>query len=260
MTQVDLRALVTGASSGIGAAFARALSARGERLILAARRAERLETLARELGGGAACIVVPVDLADPGGPAHLQAEIERRGLAVDILVNNAGAGDTGSFREAPLDRLTSMIDLNARSLVEMTRRFLPAMLERRRGRIVNVASNAAFQPVPYLTVYAATKSFVLSFTEGVAEEIRGSGVQIQALCPGLTETEFFAAAGTGERLLVNKVPRMSAEAVVGASLRGLGRGRLRVVPGISNRILAALVRITPGRLAARVASELYKPR
>jgi uncharacterized protein len=260
MGSVDLRALVTGASSGIGAAFARALSQRGEKLILAARRRERLEALARDIGGAAACVVIPVDLADPGGPARLQAQIEDRGLAVDLLVNNAGSGDTGAVSAAPVERLTSMIDLNARSVVELTRRFLPAMIERRRGRIVNVVSNAAFQPVPYLTVYAATKSLALSFTEGLAAEIAGSGVQVQALCPGLTETEFFSAARTGERLLVNKLPRMTAEAVVEASLRGLRRGRLRVVPGLSNHILAALVRITPRRLAARVAAELYRPR
>lgn len=260
MLQMDLRALVTGASSGIGAAFARALRARGERLIVTARRADRLEALARDLGGEPACAVIPVDLADPEGPGSLQAEIERRGLSVDLLVNNAGAGDTGRFDEEPVERLTGMIDLNARSLVEMTRRFLPAMIERRRGRIVNVVSNAAFQPVPYLTVYAATKSLALSFTEGLATELRGSGVQIQALCPGLTETEFFSAARTGERLLVNKLPRMTPEAVVEASLRGLSAGRLRVVAGFSNRMLARLVRISPRGLATRVASELYRPR
>ncbi len=260
MLQLDLRALVTGASSGIGAAFARALRTRGERLILTARRADRLEALARDLGGEAACAVIPVDLAHPEGPGRLQAEIERRGLSVDLLVNNAGSGDTGRFHEEPIERLTGMIDLNARSLVEITRRFLPAMVERRRGRIVNVVSNAAFQPVPYLTVYAATKSLALSFTEGLATELRGSGVQIQALCPGLTDTEFFSTARTGERLLVNKLPRMTPEAVVEASLRGLSGGRLRVVAGFSNRMLAHLVRISPRGLATRGASELYRPR
>jgi short-subunit dehydrogenase len=260
VAQDELRAIVTGASSGIGAAFARALRARGERLVLVARRGDRLQALARELGGEDVAVAIPMDLADPGGPKRLQAEIEAKGLAVDLLVNNAGSGDTGSFHEEPLERLRSMIDLNARSLVEMTRRFLPAMLQRGRGRIVNVVSNAAFQPVPYLTVYAATKSLALSFTEGLATELRGSGVRLQALCPGLTETEFFAAARTGERLLVNRLPRMTPEAVVAASLRGLERGRLVVVPGITNRLLSALVRIAPSRVAARVASELYRPR
>jgi uncharacterized protein len=159
-----------------------------------------------------------------------------------------------------VERLRAMIDLNARALVELTRRFLPAMVERRRGGIINVVSNAAFQPVPYLNVYAATKSLALSFTEGLAVELKGSGVTVQALCPGLTETEFFEAARTGERLLVNRLPRMTPEAVVSASLRGLDRGRLRVIPGLSDRALAALVKIAPRGLAARVAAQLYRPR
>ena len=165
MASNDLRALVTGASSGIGTAYARALRARGERLVLVARREARLAALAEELGGVEAATPIPVDLVDPGGPRRLQAEIEKRGLAVDLLVNNAGFGDTGPFHEAPIERLTEMIDLNARALTELTRRFLPAMVARGRGRIVNVVSTAAFQPVPFLSVYAATKSFVLSFTE-----------------------------------------------------------------------------------------------
>ena len=176
------------------------------------------------------------------------------------MVNNAGSGDTGPFLEEELARVRGMIDLNARSLVETTHRFLPAMVARGKGRIVNVVSNGAFQPVPYLNVYAATKSLVLSFTEALAVELAGSGVRVQALCPGLTETEFFGAARTGERLLVNRLPRMSPEDVVRASLRGLDRGRLRVIPGLSDRLLAALVRVAPRGLAARVASQLYRPR
>jgi uncharacterized protein len=256
----DLRSLVTGASSGIGACFARALKARGHKLILVARRAERLEALSRDLGGADAAAVVPVDLAGPAGPALLQARIEALGLSVDLLVNNAGAGDTGPFADEPLDRLRAMIDLNARAVVELTHRFLPPMMARRRGGIINVVSNAAFQPVPYLNVYAATKSLVLSFTEALAVELQGSGVVVQALCPGLTETEFFEVARTGERLLVNRLPRMAPEAVVSASLRGLDRRKLRVVPGLSDRLLAALVRIAPRGFASRVAAHLYRPR
>lgn len=256
----DLRALVTGASSGIGAAFARALRARGERLVLVARRAERLERLAGELGGEAVAASIPLDLAEPGGPARLESELARRGFAVDLLVNNAGVGHTGRFQEQPLERLLAMIDLNARALVELTRRVLPAMVRRRRGRIINVVSNGAFQPVPFLTVYAATKSLVLSFTEGLATELAGSGVRVQALCPGLTETEFFEVASTGEGLLVNKLPRMSAEEVVACSLRALDRGGLRVIPGLQNRLLATLVRFLPGGLVRTVAARLYRPR
>jgi short-subunit dehydrogenase len=260
MSAFDLRALVTGASSGIGAAFARALRARGERLVLVARRADRLEALSQELGGSDVAAVVPIDLAEPSGPARLQAEVERRELTVDMLVNNAGFGDTGPFHEASVERVAGMIDLNARALVELTRRFLPGMIARGRGRIVNVVSNAAFQPVPYLAVYAATKSLGLSFTEALATELRGTGVNLQALCPGLTETEFFEAARTGKELLVNKLPRMTAEQVVASSLRGLDRGRLTVITGLPNRLLAAAVRFAPRGLARRVASELYRPR
>jgi len=260
MSTSDLRALVTGASSGIGTAFARALRARGERLVLLARRADRLDALAKELGGSDVAAVIPMDLAEPGGPARLQAELDRRDLAVDMLVNNAGFGDTGPFREAPIERLVGMIDLNARALVELTRRFLPGMITRGRGRIVNVISSSAFQPVPYLAVYAATKSLVLSFTEALATELTGTGVRLQALCPGLTETEFFEAARTGKELLVNRLPRMSPEEVVACALCGLDRGRLRVIPGLQNRLLAAAVRISPRGLARRVASELYRPR
>jgi short-subunit dehydrogenase len=255
----DLRALVTGASSGIGAAYARALRARGERLVLVARREARLAALAEELGGAEMAAPIPVDLADPGGPQRLQEEIERRGFAVDLLVNNAGFGDTGPFHEAPLDRLTAMVDLNARAVVELTRRFLPAMVARGRGRIVNVVSNAAFQPVPFLTVYAATKSFVLSFTEALATELHGTGVRIQALCPGPTDTEFFEVARTGD-LPVRRLPRMSAEDVVACSLRALDSGKLVVVAGLANRLLAAATRFAPRSLARQVAGRLYRPR
>ena len=260
MNPAGLWALVTGASSGIGAAFARALHRRGERIVLVARRFAELQAMAEELGGPDAAIPIALDLADPLGPEKLQAEVERRGLSIDLLVNNAGFGDTGPLYEQPVDRLRGMVDLNARAVVELTRRFLPGMIERRRGRIVNVASNAAFQPVPFLNVYAATKSFVVSFTEGLATELMGSGVHVQVLCPGLTETEFFEAARTGKTLLVNRMPRMTAEEVVVASLRGLDQGRLRVIPGFMNRLLAGVVVFSPRAVAARVAAQLYKPR
>jgi uncharacterized protein len=254
----DLRALVTGASSGIGAAYARALRARGEHLILVARREARLSELAEELGGAPAAAVIAEDLADPGGPRRLQGEIERRGFAVDVLVNNAGFGDSGPLYEAPLERLTGMIDLNARALVELTRRFLPAMVARGRGRIVNVVSTAAFQPIPFLTVYAATKSFVLSFTEALATELQGTGVRVQALCPGPTDTEFFEVARTVD-LPARRLPRMSAEDVVAFSLRALDSGKLVAIPGLSNRLLAAATRLAPRSLARDVAARLYRP-
>lgn len=257
----DRRAVVTGASSGIGASYARALVARGERVVLVARRADRLEALARELGGEPVALVLPCDLAAPGAAVALRAALEARGVSVDLLVNSAGLGNTAPFESQAPEAIRAMIDVNVRAVVEMTHAFLPGMRARGRGRIVNVASNAAFQPVPYLTVYAATKAFVLSFTEGLAEELRGSGVRVQALCPGLTATEFLEVAETHRGLLVTRMPTMTADEVVQASLGGLDRGRVRVTAGWANRLLGfAAQRLAPRGLARRVAGELYRPR
>jgi short-subunit dehydrogenase len=255
----DPRALVTGASSGIGAAFALALRERGRKLVLVARREDRLRALAREMGE-ADVEVIPADLALPEAPGRLCEELARRDLEIDLLVNNAGSGRTGPFQGESRERLLAMVDLNVRAIVDLTHRLLPRMVERRRGAIVNVASNAAFQPIPYLAVYAATKSFVVSFTEGLSGELRGTGVRVQALCPGPTLTEFFEAAGQPPTLLASRLPRMSAEEVVGYSLRALDGGRTRVVPGLANRILAILVGFAPGKLVQRVAGALYRPR
>ncbi len=252
--------LVTGASSGIGAAYARALARRGRRVVLAARRADRLEALAAELGGPERAVALPADLAAPGGALRLREELTRRDLAIGLLVNNAGSGDAGPFPEQPLERLSAMIDLNCRSVVELTRLLLPEMLARRSGAVVNVVSTGAFQPVPYLAVYAASKSFVLSFTEGLATELRGSGVRVQALCPGLTETEFFDVARTAPGMRVNRLPRARPEDVAEASLRGLEAGRLRVFPVFSDRLIAGLVRLLPGAVVRGAAASLYRER
>jgi uncharacterized protein len=257
----DLRALVTGASSGIGAAYARALRGRGERVVLVARRAERLQALARELGGEPHALVLPLDLARAGSAEALRADLAARGIGIDVLVNNAGLGNTAPFEAQRLEAIQAMLDVNVRALVELTHAFLPGMRARGRGRIVNVASNAAFQPVPYLTVYAATKAFVLSFSEGLAEELRGTGVHVQALCPGITATEFLDVAETHRALLVTRMPMMTADEVVAASLRGLDRRRVRVVAGWPNRALAFVVqRLAPRGLAGRIAGQLYRPR
>ncbi len=175
MAETTWRTLVTGASSGIGAEYARALRARGESVVLVARRQDRLDALAAELGGEPGAAVVAVDLSRDGAPEALKKQLDDRGLSVDGLVNCAGLGLTGPFASQPLPVVRAMCDVNVRALVELTRVFLPPMLERRRGRIVNVASNAAFQPIPYLGVYAATKAFVLSFTEALASELEAAG-------------------------------------------------------------------------------------
>jgi uncharacterized protein len=255
-----LAALVTGASSGIGTAFARALAARDEHVVLVARREDRLRALAAEVGGEARATVIPADLAAPDAAARLRSAVEARGLAVDLLVNCAGLGHTAPFDAQASDVVRAMIDVNVRALVELTQQLLPGMKARGRGRIVNVASTAAFQPVPYLTVYAATKSFVLSFTEALAEELRGSGVVVQALCPGITATEFLDVAGAHSRLLVTRMPMMTADAVVLASLDGLDARRVRVVAGLPNRVLGFVVqRLAPRGVARRMAAQLYRP-
>ena len=256
---MELRALVTGASSGIGAAYARALKARGERLILVARRADRLERLAGELGGAEWAVVLPVDLAAEDAATRVRDEVARRGFAVDLLVNNAGLGHTAPFAAQSPEVVRAMLHVNVRALVELTHALLPGMKQRGRGRIVNVASNAAFQAVPFLTVYAATKAFVLSFTEGLAEELRGSGIQVQALCPGLTRTEFLDVAGTHDGLRVTRTPMLTAEDVVETSLDALDRRQLRVITGLANRLAVFAQRFVPASVPRRVAAELYRP-
>jgi uncharacterized protein len=259
MPTPDTRALVTGASSGIGEAFARALRARGRRVVLVARRAERLEKLADEIGGADAVLAVPLDLTAPLAGERLQQELQKRGLEVDLLVNNAGVGHTGPFLQEPPARIEAMLDLNVRAVVDLTRRFVPAMVARGGGGVINVVSTSAFQPVPYLAVYGASKAFLLSFTEALATELHGTGVRVQALCPGLTESEFHATAGT-DKVLFRRTATMTAEAVAEQSLRALPKGSLRVVPGWQNRLVAGTQRFLPRGLVRAVAAQLFRPR
>jgi uncharacterized protein len=204
--------------------------------------------------------VLVADLANTGGVQQVFDEVGQRGFEIHLLVNNAGVGHTARFHEQPAERVASMLDVNVRALVGMTRAFVPAMVARGKGQVLNVASNAAFQPVPYLTVYAATKAFVLSFSEGLATELEGTGVTVQALCPGLTRTEFLEVAETHTQdLLVNRMPTMAAHDVVRAALRGLDRGAVRVVPGFSNRALAAAQGLLPRSWVRTVAAALYRP-
>ena len=251
-------AVVTGASSGIGAAFARALRARGHKVVLVARRQDRLQELAAELGGDAWVSTVVLDLAAPGAAARLVSELGTRGLTVDLLVNNAGVGHSGRFHEEPVPVMLGMIDLNVRALVELTRLVLPGLVEKGRGAIVNVVSMSAFQPVPYLAVYAATKAFVLSFTEAVAVETEGSGVVLQALCPGNIPTEFQHIAGTSEAAYT-KTPAMSAERVAARSLRALESRRVIVIPAVQDRVTVALQGFVPRAFVRGVAGKLFRP-
>jgi short-subunit dehydrogenase len=217
---------------------------------------DRLALLARELGGDPLAVVL--DLARPGAEDALAARISAAGLRVDLLVNNAGVGHTGRFQDQPPDRLLGMIDLNVRSVVALTRRFLPAMVERRQGAILNVVSMSAFQPVPFLATYAATKAFVLSWTEGLATELEGTGVKLQALCPGNIPTEFQQVAGT-ERVAFTRTPSMSAATVAEVSLRALDRGQLIVIPGLRDRAMVALQRMVPRSVVRRAAAQLFRP-
>jgi short-subunit dehydrogenase len=250
-------ALVTGASSGIGAAFARELDARGYRLALLARRADRLQALSAELSAPAT--LLPFDLSRRETIAAVLERLDAERLCVDLLVNNAGLGDTGPFAEADPQRVAEQIDVNVRSATLLTRALLPGMLERGRGAIINVVSMSAFQPVPYLAVYGASKAFVLSFTEALAVELEGSGVHVQAVCPGLVQTEFQERAGTDE-VLFNKLPATTPESVARASLDALAGRTVRVFPAFADRVTVALQRLAPRRLVLWVGRQLFKPR
>jgi len=226
--------------------------------VIVARRADRLQALAAELAPRVPVLAVPLDLAREGADLELQAALDAAGVEVDLLVNSAGAGHTGRFHEEPADRLTAMVDLNVRAVVALTRRFLPPMVARGRGAILNVASMSSFQPVPYLATYAATKAFLLSFTEALGVELAGTGVKVQALCPGNIPTGFQKVAGT-EAVPFNRTPPMSAAEVVDTSLRALEGGGVVVVPGRRDRALVALQRFAPRALVLRLAAALFRP-
>jgi uncharacterized protein len=253
-------ALVTGASSGIGEAYARTLARRGCDLVLVARRRDRLENLAAALGGsgGVAVEVLAADLTDA---ADLATVVERLdgGPPVDLLVNNAGFGTAAPLVDIDPRRLGEEVGLNVTALVALTRAALPGMVERCRGAVVNVSSVVGFTPVPRLAVYAATKAFVTSFTEAVAEEVRSSGVRVQALCPGLTRTEFQTAAGSDESQRPD-VLWQRPEQVVAASLAGLERNRILVVPGLHNRALVAGSALLPRSVRRRLTAAAQERR
>ena len=244
--------LVTGASAGLGVEFARQLSKRGHRLVLAARRKERLEELARELGKARA---VAIDLSKKDAAGKLIADLERNGEVVDVLVNNAGFGLICRFAELDARRERQMIDLNVGALTDLCRAVAPAMIERKSGAILNVASTAAFQPGPKMAVYFATKAFVLSLTEALHEELKPHGVHVTCLCPGPTRTEFGEVAGFGGNGLFDRVA-MESPAVVTAGLDGLDRNKAVVVPGLVNKIGAGSTRFAPRFVVRKIAGSI----
>ncbi len=252
-------ALITGASSGLGEEFARQLARERYDLVLTARRDERLRTIADEaksLGSGRVDVVA-LDLSIPGSAEALYRRITDKKVSVDYLVNNAGFGTRGRFANLPLDREVEQINLNVTALVGLARLFLPAMLERKGGTIINVASTAAFQPVPFMATYGATKAFVLSFSEALAEELRGTGVVVTALCPGPTRTEFQQVAGTAE-VGMHSISFMDAKAVVAQAIDAAKRGKSVKITGLTNLLLAESIRLAPRSLAARIAGSMFR--
>jgi hypothetical protein len=243
-------ALITGASSGIGSDLARLFARDGYDLVLVARGEAKL----RELGLPAT--IIAADLSDPAAPQRVVDAL--RGKTIDVLVNNAGVGLTGKFVETDLQNELAMIQLNIVALTHLTKLLLPGMVTRRRGRILNVASTAAFQPGPLMAVYYATKAYVLSFSEAIAEELRDSGVTVTALCPGPTETGFAAAANMGGTRLFTMSRPASSSDVAQAGYEAMKRGRRVVIPGVKNKLLAQSVRISPRRLVTTIVRKMQE--
>ncbi len=253
-------ALITGASSGIGLELARCFAGDGYNLVLVARSAEALDaaaaSLTREFGAG----VVPIarDLSLPNAGAELVQTLSGRSLTIDVLVNNAGYGAAGPFEKSNLEDQLGMVDLNVRALVELTHLFWPQILKNKRGGVLNVASTAGFQPAPFFAVYSATKAFVLSFSEALWEEARGTGVHISCLCPGSTESAFHKRAGT-ENILLQRAGMMSAARAAELGYRAFQNNQRVKVAGLRNALLAGSAAFAPRALLLRVTRKLLSP-
>ncbi|MGH9899698.1 MAG: SDR family NAD(P)-dependent oxidoreductase [Pyrinomonadaceae bacterium] len=253
--------LITGASGGIGESFARKFAALGHDLFLVARSEDKLSALCRELSSlhNIKAEYMTLDLSAMGSAERLYAETTRRNLTVDTLINNAGIGVLGSFARSDLDRVLQMLSLNINAPAALTHLYLQDMRARKHGTIINVASTAAFQPVPYMAAYAATKSFVLSLSEALWEENRGSGVLVMALCPGVTDTGFFAAANpTGETKLPPMRITETPDAVVETALKGINQRKFRIISGFVNQITARISGIIPRRLLLKLIAGVMR--
>jgi uncharacterized protein len=254
-------ALVTGASAGIGEATARELATRGHGVTLVARREERLRALADELSRthGVRAEAIAADLGDEAARERLASQIEGLGLQVEVLVNNAGFGTAETVRNVDRERLIAMLRLNCEALLDLQARYLPAMIARGRGAVINIASTAAFQPIPGTATYAATKAFVLSLSEAVHEELKGTGVSLTAVCPGPVRTEFTHVAGIEQA--EDQLPGlfwMSSEAVAKAAVDAADQGKRAVVPGLINRATALTGQHTPRKLILPIAKRLWR--
>ena len=251
-------ALVTGASAGIGRELSGILAREGHDLVLVARREPELTALAAELKEryGADSRVITADLSKARATQTVVKELGPD-AQVDVLVNNAGFGGHGAFHDRPRDAELNQIAVNITALTDLTRLLVPGMVERRRGRILNVASTAAFQPGPFMAVYYATKAYVLSFSQALAEELAGTGVTVTTLCPGVTETEFQRVAGVEDVPLTKGPLAMTAHAVAEAAYKGMTRGRLLVIPGVHNKVGAQATRLAPRRVILKVVRRLH---
>lgn len=252
--------LITGASSGIGEAFARQLAADGHDLVLVARREKLLHELCDELmlEHKITAHYVVLDLSAEGSDRKLFGETERHGMEVEWLINNAGFGSTGDFAELNIDRELQMVDLNIRAAVALTHHYLPLMRSRGRGTIINVSSAAGFQPIPFMATYAASKAFVTSFSEAIAEENRPFGIRVLAICPGPTKTNFFAASGIDQPIQVKG--RQTAEEVVETALRALRGGKTLAVSGIVNYVASIFGVHVPHKVTTRVLAKALRSR
>jgi short-subunit dehydrogenase len=253
-------ALITGASAGIGEEFAYGLAREGYDLVLVARREARLTEVAakaRSLGAGNV-LTIAADLSQRKTPLAIHRQLTEQNVAVDYLVNNAGFGTRGRFAQLALERELEEIDLNVGALVALTRLFAPAMIARRHGTVINVASTAGFQPLPYMATYGATKAYVISFSLALAAELRGTGVTVLALCPGPTHSEFHDVAGTADA----RTPGfmfMDAKTVAAQGIAAARRGKSLHVNGVLNLVLAETARVSPRALVTRMVSKFYRP-
>ena len=252
-------ALVTGASSGIGLAIARDLAKLNVSLVIVARSKDKLETLAAELGSnGLKVIPIVQDLLVSNADEILWEELKRRNIEIDLLINNAGFGGYGYFHESPIDKQADMIELNVKALVKLTYRFLPPMIEKDHGAIMNVSSTASFQPVPFMSTYAATKAFVTSFTSGLAAELKKTNLQFVALCPGRTRTNFQVSAGSNKVRIKSRAA--TPEQVSRVAVNALIHNDLIAIEGLANKAQMHLQRLFPRSFILHLAYKIFKPK
>jgi short-subunit dehydrogenase len=260
MAQASKTALVTGASVGIGRELARLCAQEGYNLVLVARSASRLQQVAGDLEKqfGVGAKPFPLDLTSSAARQFLFGQLESESIAIDVLVNNAGYGKLGAFADIPYEESAGQIELNITALTHLTKLFLAPMLQRKSGRILNVASTAGFQPGPLMAVYYASKAYVISFSEALANEVHGTGVTVTCLCPGLTDTEFQTRAGSERTTLFRRTRPMDAATVARDGFRALLKGKPLVISGMRNRLLMESLRISPRRVVTAVSRKFLE--